>query len=79
MYIICGLGNPGKEYECTRHNMGFLTVDVQSERLGISVNRLKFRALVGEGFVGTEKVVLAKLSGTMRSSAMVASMRAVAR
>ncbi|MBR4150323.1 MAG: aminoacyl-tRNA hydrolase [Firmicutes bacterium] len=60
MYIICGLGNPGKEYECTRHNMGFLTVDVLSERLGISVNRLKFRALVGEGFVGTEKVVLVK-------------------
>ena len=60
MYIICGLGNPGKEYETTRHNMGFLTMDVLSSRLGISINRLKFRALIGEGFVGGEKVVLVK-------------------
>jgi PTH1 family peptidyl-tRNA hydrolase len=60
MRIICGLGNPGKEYEATRHNMGFLTMDVLSSRLDIRVNRLKFRALVGEGFAGTEKVVLVK-------------------
>lgn len=60
MYIICGLGNPGKDYECTRHNLGFMAVDVLSSRLGISVNKLRYRALTGEGRVGTEKLVLVK-------------------
>ena len=60
MYIICGLGNPGKDYESTRHNLGFMTLDVLSSRLGISVNKLKFRALIGEGRIGSEKVVLVK-------------------
>lgn len=60
MYIICGLGNPGKQYEDTRHNMGFMTVDVLSSRLGISVTKLKFKSLLGEGRIGSEKVVLVK-------------------
>ena len=42
-------GNPGKKYENTRHNMGFLVVDRIAEKCGISVNRMKHRALVGEG------------------------------
>ena len=60
MYLICGLGNPGRLYQNTRHNMGFLTIDVLSERLDIPVNKLKFKALVGEGRIGSEKVVLVK-------------------
>ena len=60
MYLICGLGNPGRLYANTRHNMGFMTVDVLSDRLSIPVNRLKFKALVGEGRIGDEKVVLVK-------------------
>ena len=60
MYIICGLGNPGKQYEDTRHNMGFKTMDVLSSRLGIKINKLKFKALIGEGYIGTEKIVLVK-------------------
>jgi len=60
MYLICGLGNPGRLYAHTRHNMGFLTIDVLSERLGIPVSKLKFKALVGEGRIGSEKVVLVK-------------------
>ncbi len=60
MYVICGLGNPGREYEATRHNMGFLAVDVLAEKLGVSVRQLKFRALVGEGRIGSEKVLLVK-------------------
>ncbi len=60
MKLICGLGNPGREYENTRHNMGFLTIDVLAGRLGISVDRLKFRSLLGEGRAGGEKVVLLK-------------------
>lgn len=60
MHIICGLGNPGREYENTRHNMGFLTMDVLSSRLGIPIKKIKHKALIGEGFVGNKKVVLVK-------------------
>ena len=60
LYIIVGLGNPGREYEGTRHNTGFEVVDVISERHGIKVDRLKHKALVGEGFLGNSRVILAK-------------------
>ena len=60
MYLICGLGNPGKNYETTRHNMGFLTIDILADKLGIQVRQLKFRALIGEGRIGSEKVMLIK-------------------
>ena len=60
MYIIVGLGNPGKKYENTRHNMGFLTIDRMAEEYGISVDKIKFKALVGEGRIAGQKVVLVK-------------------
>ena len=60
MYIIAGLGNPGKEYQNTRHNMGFKVIDRIAEKYSISVNRTKFKALIGEGRIGTEKVILVK-------------------
>lgn len=60
MYIIVGLGNPGKQYEQTRHNMGFLTIDQLAEKHSISVTKLKNKALVGEGYFGTKKVMLVK-------------------
>lgn len=60
MKIIAGLGNPGREYEKTKHNVGFMTVDLLAERLGISVTRLKFKALIGDGRIGTEKVIIVK-------------------
>ena len=60
MYIIVGLGNPGKQYENTRHNVGFNVIDILSEEYGISVTKMKHKALIGEGRVGTEKVVLVK-------------------
>lgn len=60
MYIIVGLGNPGIKYENTRHNMGFKTIDVLSEKFNIKVNKLKFKALTGEGMVHGEKVMLVK-------------------
>ena len=68
MYIICGLGNPGREYEQTRHNMGFLTMDVLAYKLGIDIRRLKFRSLLGEGRIGTEKVILVKPQTYMNNS-----------
>jgi len=60
MYIICGLGNPGKEYETTRHNMGFLVIDEIAGNLGVSVKNLKLKALTGEARIGSEKVILVK-------------------
>ena len=68
MYIICGLGNPGTEYEQTRHNMGFLTMDVLAYKLGIDIRKLKFRSLLGEGRIGTEKVILVKPQTYMNNS-----------
>jgi len=54
--MIVGLGNPGKAYEETRHNMGFRVVDVLSERLSIPLDRNKFRALYGMGEGKGEKL-----------------------
>ncbi len=60
MYLIAGLGNPGKKYEHTRHNVGFIAIDILASKLDIKVNKLKFKSLIGEGYIGTEKVVLLK-------------------
>ena len=60
MYIIAGLGNPGKKYENTRHNMGFLVLDAFAERHGIKVSRIKHKALTGDGIVAGKKVLLVK-------------------
>lgn len=60
MFIIAGLGNPGKKYENTRHNMGFLVIDRLASKNDIKVNKLKHRALVGDGFISGQKVLLVK-------------------
>ena len=60
MYIIAGLGNPGSKYENTRHNMGFKPIDAMASEFGIDVNRAKFKGLIGEGRIGSEKVILLK-------------------
>ena len=60
MKLIVGLGNPGKEYENTKHNVGFLTIDILAEKYDIKVNKIKFKGLIGEGMIGTEKVILVK-------------------
>lgn len=71
-----GLGNPGKRYENTRHNIGFVTVDLMAERYGIKVSRLKWKALTGEGLIAGRKTLIVKpqtymnLSGESVSAVM---------
>ena len=60
MYVIVGLGNPGREYENTRHNIGFRVVDAIADRYNIGVNEKKHRALIGKGVIEGQKVVLVK-------------------
>ena len=60
LYIIVGLGNPGDKYEKTRHNVGFNVIDLLAKEYSIDVSKLKHKALIGEGRVGTEKVILVK-------------------
>ncbi len=60
MKLICGLGNPGKKYEQTKHNMGFQVIDRLEETYHIPVNKIKHRALEGNGIVAGEKLVLLK-------------------
>jgi len=60
MYVIVGLGNPGKKYDLTRHNVGFETIDRLSEKYMIPVNKMKYKALIGEGTIAGERVMLVK-------------------
>ncbi|MGI5949674.1 aminoacyl-tRNA hydrolase [Peptoniphilus sp.] len=68
MYIIVGLGNPGKKYEATRHNVGFRTIDTLADKLNIKVNKIKFKGLLGEGRIADEKVILLKPQTFMNNS-----------
>ncbi len=60
MKLIVGLGNPGHEYENTRHNIGFRMIDQFASKLGVSITKSKFNGLYAETFVNDEKVVLLK-------------------
>lgn len=60
MYIIIGLGNPGREYEKTRHNTGFMVLDKISDKYKIDISKEKHIALVGTGTIEGEKVILVK-------------------
>lgn len=67
-YIVVGLGNPGREYENTRHNMGFIAVDYMAERLGFSMKKLKFQSLCGDAMVAGKRVLFLKPSTYMNKS-----------
>jgi len=60
MYLIVGLGNPGKEYELSRHNLGFRVIDSISKDLGIDVSKFNSGALIGQGDLDGTRIMLAK-------------------
>ncbi|MCC8098356.1 MAG: aminoacyl-tRNA hydrolase [Eubacterium sp.] len=60
MYIIVGLGNPGREYKYTRHNTGFEVIDKLAYDYNINVNKSRFNGICGEGLIEGEKVMLLK-------------------
>ena len=68
MFVLVGLGNPGKKYEDTRHNIGFNIINVLAETLGIEVNKMKHKSLVGSKFVDGEKIMLVKPQTYMNKS-----------
>lgn len=59
-YMIVGLGNPGKKYEFTRHNTGFLCVDLYAEQHGFKIDRLKFKSLIGETKINGKRCLFLK-------------------
>ena len=60
VYLLVGLGNPGREYRDSRHNAGFMIIDRLAADLGVKLTRVQNRALTGSGVIGGAKIVLAK-------------------
>ena len=60
MKLIAGLGNPGKEYQNTRHNSGFMAIDLLADRLGVSISTNKFNALIAQTRIEGQPVLLMK-------------------
>ena len=60
MKLIAGLGNPGEQYQSSRHNLGFLTLDYLAGRHDIPLKKQGFEALFGKGIIGNERILLAK-------------------
>ena len=75
-YLVVGLGNPGGQYENTRHNAGFLAIDQIAENCGVKLNRLKYKSLCADALLGGKRVLLMKpqtfmnLSGQAVTEAM---------
>lgn len=67
-YIIAGLGNPGAQYENTRHNAGFMTVDTLAAKYNFSIKKLKFKSLVGDAVISGKRCLVMKPSTFMNKS-----------
>jgi len=67
-WLIVGLGNPGDQYEHTRHNVGFLVIDELAERAGVPVRRVRHRALINTAAIGAQNVLLMKPTSYMNRS-----------
>jgi PTH1 family peptidyl-tRNA hydrolase len=68
LYLVAGLGNPGPEYEATRHNAGFMAVDRLAEDFSVSVDKKKFDAIMGRGTIEGIECILAKPLSFMNRS-----------
>ncbi len=68
MFVIAGLGYPGKDYEKTRHNAGFCCIDVLASRYNINIRENEHKALVGKGYIEGQKVILVKPQTYMNNS-----------
>ena len=66
--LVVGLGNPGREYENTRHNAGFLAIDRIAKSCGADLSRLKFQSQIGDAMIGGHRVLLMKPSTFMNRS-----------
>ncbi len=71
--MIVGLGNPGREYRETRHNVGFMVVDRLADKHGIKLTRVQNKAIVGNGYIGGVKVILVKPQTYMNLSGQAVS------
>lgn len=60
MYVVAGLGNPGREYEATKHNVGFHVIDRLASDYNINISKFKHKAFVGDGMVAGQKTLLVK-------------------
>ena len=67
-HLIVGLGNPGREYEKTRHNVGFMMLDALAKKYAVSVTTAKFHALIGEGTIDGVRAILMKPQTYMNNS-----------
>lgn len=57
-FIVAGLGNPGKKYEATRHNAGFMAMEALADKLGVKIDRVRFKSYCGEASIGEKRVLL---------------------
>ncbi len=67
-YIVCGLGNPGTQYENTRHNAGFMAIDTIAKNTNTEVKKLKFKSLTGDVMLGGVRCLLMKPTTFMNNS-----------
>lgn len=67
-FIIAGLGNPGKEYEMTRHNAGFLTLDILANRLGFTTDRIKYKSVCADVMINGHRCLVMRPQTYMNNS-----------
>lgn len=67
-YIIAGLGNPGTEYENTRHNIGFMTIDTLCEKYRLNCKKIRFKSLTCDGTIGGKRCLIMKPTTFMNKS-----------
>ncbi len=71
--IVVGLGNPGREYETTRHNVGYVAIDYIADKLGVKIDRARYHALTAEARIGDTRLLLMKPTTYMNNSGLAVS------